>query len=83
VTFRQVAAFCIDLACAAILAETFYRMRNNLFCEPCRLEGKRIVAEKIYHMALVKPPVGDVPVCMACAASLRKLNGEIVDVAEA
>ena len=50
-TFRQVAAFCIDLAAIAVLAETFYRMRDNLFCEPCRLEGKNL-----YHVATIEGP---------------------------
>ena len=85
-----VALFCIDLTVGAFIGRVFknpntgpYAMRNNLFCEPCHLEGRRVVAEKIYHMATVKPPVGDVPVCLACAGSMRRWDGKLIDIAEA
>lgn len=78
-----VAIFCIDLTISALLGKARPNMRNNLFCEPCELEGKRVAAEKIYHMALVKPPVGDVLVCLKCAGTLRYWRGALVDIADA
>lgn len=89
--FYAVALFCIDVTVGAYLGKVFKNhnttidptMRQNLFCEPCGLEGRRVVAEKIYHMALVKPPVGDVPVCLRCAGTMRYWRGALVDIAEA
>jgi hypothetical protein len=81
-----VAIFCIDLTIGALLGRVFKarpNMRNTLFCEPCELEGKRVAAEKIYHIALVKPPVGDVLVCLKCAGTLRYWRGALVDIADA
>jgi hypothetical protein len=87
---EAVALFCIDVTIGAFIGRAFknhntgqYAMRDNLFCEPCLLEGRRVVAEKIYHMALVKPPVGDVAVCLRCAGSMRRWDGRIIDIADA